>query len=401
MNKIKFTICLLLLFCVSKAQTPDSWTSVTDFPDTARTGAVAFSIDSFGYVCLGGLSNTRTGGYLYPTALWQYNPNSGVWTQKASFPGQGRWSAISFVIGSKAYVGLGDEDGAEYKDFWEYDPAIDAWTQKADFGGVERTSAIGFSIGGMGYAGLGYSQISRSMKDIWQYDPTADIWTQKNDFTGFERAGACGFSIGDKGYVALGFDETYGLNGLSLNDLWQYDTASDSWTQKATYPGKAAGGVFTFTIGDIAYLGTGGDSTSKSWSDFWKYNPQTDAWIQKDSFEGGVRNFAVAFSIGNKGYAGGGDTPNLICFNDFWVYTPDSIPTGIRSIEESSISIYPDPVSDRLIINNLAPHTPIIITDMLGQVMIQQIAEATKISIDVSALSPGVYCVNKRKFVKE
>ena len=400
MNKIKFTICLLLFFCASKAQTPDSWTQVADFGGVAREAALAFSIDSFGYVGLGGFPNGR-GGFTYSTDLWQYNPYTNLWTQKTNFPGAGRWSAICFVIGSKAYVGLGD-NGFNHRDFWEYDPAIDTWTQKADFEGAGRTVATGFSIGGLGYVGLGSSDTSSAMKDFWQYDPATDTWTQKNDFMGLPRINASGFSIGGKGFVAVGYDGTYPLHGLSLNDLWQYDPSSDSWTQKANYPGKAKdGGAFAFTIGNIAYLGTGFDSTYKCYSDFWKYNPQTDTWIQKDSFGGGIRNAAVAFSIGNRGYAGGGDTPNFVCFNDFWMYTPDSLPTGIRGIDESSIHIYPDPVSDRLIIDNLAPHTPIIIMDMLGKVMIQKIAESTKISIDVSALPPGVYCVNNRKFVKE
>ena len=196
--------------------------------------------------------------------------------------------------------------------------------------------------------------------------------------------------------------QAYPLNGLYLKDLWKYDTATDSWTQKANYPGKAQIAAFAFTIADLAFFGTGGDSTYKTYNDFWKYDPQTDSWIKKDSFGGGTRWAAVAFSIGNKGYVGTGDTTSVAYgTNDFWTYTPDSLPTGIRSIDESTISIYPDPVSDRLIINNLAPHTPIIIMDMLGKVMIQKIAESTKISIDVSALPPGVYCVNNRKFVKE
>ena len=404
MNKIKYLIIISVFFISYSAiaQTPNSWTRIADCGDTVRGGAVAFSIDSFGYVCLGSLPNTMSGGYIYPTVLWQFNPYSNVWSQKANFPGYGREDAICFVIGSKAYIGLGDEDGVEYKDFWEYDPTADTWTQKADFGGGGRTSAIGFSIGNKGYAGLGISATLRSTKDFWQYDPATDAWTQKNDFMGLPRLGASAFSIGGSGYVALGFDGAYPLHGLSLDDLWQYDTPSDSWTQKANYPGKADAGAFTFTIGDIAYLGTGFDSTYKTYSDFWKYDPQTDAWVRKDSFGGGTKQAAVAFSIENKGYAGTGDATNVAYgSNDFWVYTPDSLPTGIRGIDESSISIYPDPVSDRLIINNITPHTAIIITDMLGQVMIRDIAETSKISINVSSLPPGVYCVNNRKFVKE
>ena len=132
MRKIKYTFCFLSLCFASVAQTPNSWSRIADFPGTARAGAAAFSIDSFGYVCLGGQAGSGAG--VYPTDLWQYNPFINVWTQKADFPGQGRADAICFVIGSKAYIGLGDAGGA-YNDFWEYDPVTDTWTQKANFRG--------------------------------------------------------------------------------------------------------------------------------------------------------------------------------------------------------------------------------------------------------------------------
>src|SRR6185295_18974840 len=78
------------------------------------------------------------------------------WTQKASFPGNNRDFPFSFSIGSKGYVGCGqDTNGNVLSDFWEYDPSSNTWAQKADFGGAPRWTATGFSIGNKGYAGLG------------------------------------------------------------------------------------------------------------------------------------------------------------------------------------------------------------------------------------------------------
>ena len=50
--------------------------------------------------------------------------------------------AVAFSIGSKAYIGTGQDDSSYYKDFWEYDPATDTWTQKADFGGDRRDAPL-------------------------------------------------------------------------------------------------------------------------------------------------------------------------------------------------------------------------------------------------------------------
>lgn len=66
-----------------------------------------------------------------------------------------RYSAVGFSIGSKGYIGTG-QDACGYKnDFWEYNPADNSWTQKADFGGGGRVAAVGFSIGSKGYIGTG------------------------------------------------------------------------------------------------------------------------------------------------------------------------------------------------------------------------------------------------------
>ena len=73
------------------------------------------------------------------------------------------------------------------KDFWEYDPATNTWTQKADFGGTARYVAVGFSIGSKGYIGTGDDDLNQFLKDFWEYDPATNTWTQKADFGGTAR----------------------------------------------------------------------------------------------------------------------------------------------------------------------------------------------------------------------
>jgi len=58
----------------------------------------------------------------------------------------------------------------------------DTWVQKKDYGtAVDSTyGAIAFSIGNKGYVGTGYAK--RRLNDFWEYDPNTDTWSQKASF---------------------------------------------------------------------------------------------------------------------------------------------------------------------------------------------------------------------------
>lgn len=71
--------------------------------------------------------------------------------------GIGRKNAVGFSIGSKGYIGTGKNVETYFKDLWEYDPLTNSWTQRADFGGGDRENAVGFNVGNKGYIGTGYT----------------------------------------------------------------------------------------------------------------------------------------------------------------------------------------------------------------------------------------------------
>lgn len=200
--------------------------------------------------------------------------------------------------------------------------AQDSWTQKADCAGAERIWAVGFSIGNKGYVGTGYSYTSSypyyaMFKDFWEYDPASDVWTQRADYGGGVRLGAVGFSIGSKGYIGTGLD----LADNFYNDFWEYDPPTNVWSKKADFGGEARESAVAFSIGSKGYIGTGFDNSYISKNDFWEYDPATDSWTQKVDFGGTARNWAVGFSIDNKGYIGTGAADDGVK-KDFWEYDP-------------------------------------------------------------------------------
>lgn len=94
-----------------------------------------------------------------------------------------------------------------------------------------------------------------------------------------------------------------------------------------------------FVIGDNAYLGTGESGTSNYLNDFWQYNPTTDSWTEVDSLPASSRELAVGFAIGNKGYVGTGGSGPFNLFDDFWEFTPAcEVPTNLITTNISSQS---------------------------------------------------------------
>jgi N-acetylneuraminic acid mutarotase/surface antigen len=245
----------------------DIWTQRADFGGSGRPYATGFSIGSKGYL--------GTGTTSFSKDFWEYDSVTNKWTQKADFGGFRRSGALGFSIGSKGYIGMGGTyDGSTYafgsKDLWEYDPATDIWVQKADFSGLARSGAVGFSIGNKGYVGMGNTIAGGTQvtyTDFWEYDPVTNIWTRKAD--GKARMRPVCFSVGNKGYVGLGFNNE--------KDFWEYDPAADTWIRKTDFSGIGRDGAVGFSIGNKGYAGTGcGNGSNIYYKDIWEYDPAAD-----------------------------------------------------------------------------------------------------------------------------
>jgi N-acetylneuraminic acid mutarotase len=193
----------------------------------------------------------------------------------------------------------------------------DSWTQKASFGGTARVGVAVFSIANKGYIGLGTDSYPsyNFRNDLWEYDESTDTWTQKANFPGAARYGTLNFSIGTKGYLGSGW------NGSYFNDFWQYDQQLNNWTQKGNFPGVAREGGFSFVINNIAYAGFG-VSSSSFLNDFYCYNDTSDTWTQVATCPSAARCGSFAFVVNGKGYMGAGAISNYGFVNDVWQYDP-------------------------------------------------------------------------------
>ncbi len=101
-----------------------------------------------------------------------------------------------------------------------------------------------------------------------------------------------------------------------------------NWITRASLGGAARSEAVTFTIGDVAYVGTGYDGTDRYY-DFRSFN--SDANNKFGSWTllplppvALVRSFGIAFSINGKGYVGLGNDQSAKKLKDLWEYTPNA-----------------------------------------------------------------------------
>jgi N-acetylneuraminic acid mutarotase len=369
-------VSLTLIFLTPNVSfTQDTWTQKADFPGEPRYRAATFTIGTKGYISFA----YGTGDY-YLNDLWEWDQTTNLWTRKTDCPGKPEGFGISFSIGTKGYLGLGFTN-----EFWEYDPEANSWTQKASFPG-ESFGGTSFSIGTKGYC--------LNLGGLWEWDQTTNEWTKKSEYPG--KTYDVSFSIGNKGYVGVGYD--YGTESY-INEFWEWDQESNIWTRKADFEGTSRFEAVSFSIGNKGYIGTGmRDLNTSSWTtdnELWEWDQTTNVWTKKADFGGTSRRSANSFSIGNKGYIGLGTTASTDQFYlDFWEFDPLETTSVVKSSEEN-IGIYPNPGKGKFTINGTSQITAIEVYNLLGDRIYTDynLRQQTPEELYLSNAPKGIYVV--------
>jgi N-acetylneuraminic acid mutarotase len=163
----------------------------------------------------------------------------------------------------------------------------DSWNQKADFGGIGRHRAVGTAIFNKGYIGMGHvngTGIDISYKDWWEYDPASNSWTQKADYP-IANHGGVAFSVGKKGYVGGG---SY-LN----NEFYCYDPQLNTWQPIAPCP-LSAGDTQGFSVQDKGYVYLSNQLA--------QYNPATNSWTLMADSPHSFSAWSCAFGASGSGF---------------------------------------------------------------------------------------------------
>jgi N-acetylneuraminic acid mutarotase len=379
---------LILLVLCHFGVSAQPWFELPNFMGDARHRATSFSVGNKGYMGLGHINSVVD--ILYDD-IWEFDPASNAWTQKASFPLGPAYHSTAFVIEDKAYVGTGRITGGTYsKKFYEFDPQQNLWTPIADLPGNARRGAVAFTINGKGYVGTGQTTAGYA-SDFYCYNPSSNSWTPIVPLPGAARTSSVAFSIGSIGYVGTG-----STSSGSTNDFYAYDPANNQWQVKANVGPTSRQEAMGFALNGKGYIGTGDDySSGNNYGDVWEYDPLTNIWVQIQDFAGTARRYLTAFTIGTRAYAGTGT--NGTNFKDFWMF--DQVLSTIYSqLNQVDINCYPNPVNDILTIgfNDLPEFIDLKdltfdLADMNGKIISTAAFAEGSIQFDCSALPSGNY----------
>ncbi len=392
-------ILLLLLISQQLLSQTYSWKVKTNYPGAGTAGVSAFSINNKGYF-FGGFDSAN----VTTNEIWEYDHTTNVWTQKATFPGDSRVQASGFSVGSNGYICGGwnkSVAGGQFlslNDLWKYSKANNSWSQKASLPAYGRYNGSSFVIGSKAYFGLGYAPMS---SDFYEYETLTDVWTPVTPaFPGGARMNATAFTLT---YLHQGNSLTQGFVGggasadnttSQLSDFYSFTPGtipgSGSWAPVAAIP-VARYAAFSFTLNDKAYVGCG-IANGNYLNDFYEYDPVTDTWLAQQNYP--VNMAAVkGFSIGNNGYAGTG-TDGMNYRSDFYEWSPGFV--GVNENETGDFSFLLTKHDLQLTLSATAvSNSPVYLYTIDGKLSASGVIEAGKSSaiIDMKDQEAGVYLV--------
>lgn len=199
------------------------------------------------------------------------------WMPFTAFPGTGRDDGVAVAIGHKAYVGSGLTSGWTYgADFYCYDMAAQSWSAIASMpAGTERQYACAFP-GGNSFFVFGGDGIGGTLNSLYEYNTITNSWSQKSPKPGQGIYGASCFAFGDSIILTGG---RFSGNFIS-HEVWMYRISSDSWQQLGNVPQEFGGRwrAAYATLFGKGYLLFGLDGNNAWRKELLEYNPQLDSW---------------------------------------------------------------------------------------------------------------------------
>ncbi|MBL7965025.1 MAG: hypothetical protein JNM31_14420 [Flavobacteriales bacterium] len=394
------TSCMHLVGMIN-AQISYQWEQRASFPGPGRWGAITFAINGKGYV-VGGHNGTTT-----LSDAWMYDPSTDTWLQRASIP-VGRRLGSGFTLNGKGFVSCGlSGSSTKHNDLWEYDPVVNSWTQRANFPSTARYGTHGFALGGYGYVGSGNIGTASGpfANDMWRYDPTLNTWNAAPPLPGPTRYGTTSFTIAAKGYVHGGMDATLNFT----NDLYEFDPIGGTWTPKPAMPGVGRSYAMVMPFAVDAVVACGKDQFDYNMYDAYWYQPSTNTWTSIAAYPGQSGWGGASFQLAGRAFGGLGQQllPTISVHDDFWeLVRTDATSLGgdpehhVAGREDlAAAEIHPNPAAawDNVFVS--CPDLPIKgghelrISDAQGRI-VKTVFFIEGMMVELTGLAPGIYSLS-------
>lgn len=282
---------------------PNPYTAVANFANT-RYDAGSFVVGNKGYV-VGGQS----------TSVYAYDAISNTWTARANFPTANYVDCDGWGYGPYGYMIEGQNTN---RFLFRYDTTANTWTNIGAYPGTAVLGRAVAVIGDQAYVGVGNNSGGTKASDWFRYDIATNTWTPLAAISGGGVAYPACFALGTKVYVVGGVKGA-AFSGFTTQTKI-YDTATNTWSDGAAFPGTAFAEGFGLAIGGYGYVGLGNNGGGMN-DEIYRYDPVANTWTRMPCdyplAVSEVQPFVMA--NGNAyiscGYTGASNTQSVYRFN--------------------------------------------------------------------------------------
>ena len=281
------------------------------------TSAAALPLDVYAAAVDGdGTGVYAASGYSFSQSTWsgqfaRYNPTLNSWTALAPIPSPVEQATGVYAPNTgRFYVFGGQNSGVGSTRTQIYDPGSNTWTTGAALPAVRYGMGAGYYNGKIYLAG-GTNSVPQNQ--LWEYDPVANTWNTARAALPQARLDAAATIIAGHLYLAGGRDAA----GTTVNTLYDYNIALDTWTIRAAMPTAAStpGGVNLG--GQLWVIGggnpfrpagpAGGRQPDSSFTITQIYDPATNSWTSGPALNS-ARSYLGVAAVGTQILAVGGYT---------------------------------------------------------------------------------------------
>lgn len=381
MKMVTNWLLLILAILTSSISNAQVWQQLSDFPSTERDDGVSFTINQYVYCGSGLLPNWSVASDFY-----RFDLNSDTWDTIASLPlGANRQAACGFSHNGMGYV-FGGYNNGPLNDLWQYNPVSNSWIQKASKPGIGLSGASCFVLNGKAYIIGGNNGNTTIYNEVWEYTIANDSWVQKSNFpaSGSWRASAIDYN--NTGYLIFGKDSL----GTYNRNLYQYYPQSDTWTILSNFPGQGRMLAALRRIQNALVIFAGVDSSATYLNSLWYFSLSDSLWYQGVSLPAQGRKEGICFNSASALYYTIGLNPNDVRLKETWKI--DNVIGVFEISKKSKFKVYPIPCSDFL---HFQSKTNLVyeveLQNGFGQTLILQTYSGLTNNVNVSQFKSGLY----------